>query len=332
MSNQKMNSRAKENIKLGASTLINNAACIEMGRTRHWYSGLIAAILAVAIAIIPLMVSQFSITGGSILASPTYSIDDALIHFQEDLNEKNVSMQINAENDEMTVANWSALDLTADNSWKCSIEGTEVLEVFWTETTDELFSSFVSNISENVKHSYFIFAPKGFIFTKIAPGTTSSSSLGGQYDRISENFDLKDIARKNSRGESFLVSYDTKTNDTFDTYYSDSIAAWKLFLTDSYETYKNASAWQWSGIMFGVYALFVFFMGLMIFLMTRGKNNPFRIYTFIETQKIAWWAAFAPAVVGCILGFLISSMAMMGFIFAYGLRIMWLATKSLRPQ
>jgi hypothetical protein len=86
-------------------------------------------------------------------------------------------------------------------------------------------------------------------------------------------------------------------------------ATFKQFFNDGFETTKTSQAWIWTGIMAGVYAAFIIFMGLMIFLMTRGKNNPYRIYTFWQTQKMAYWAAPTPAVLAMGLGFAFSSYA-----------------------
>jgi maltodextrin utilization protein YvdJ len=66
--------------------------------------------------------------------------------------------------------------------------------------------------------------------------------------------------------------------------------------------------------------------------MTRGKSNPFRVYTFWECQKIAYWASLAPAILAMILSFSLPAYAMIYYIFFYGMRIMWMSMRSLRPQ
>jgi hypothetical protein len=71
-------------------------------------------------------------------------------------------------------------------------------------------------------------------------------------------------------------------------------------------------------------------LGLTVFLMTRGKTNPFRIYTFWECQKIAYWAAFSPSVLALI-GFAFPAYAPLVYIFLYGMRVMWMSMRSLRP-
>jgi len=69
----------------------------------------------------------------------------------------------------------------------------------------------------------------------------------------------------------------------------------------------------------------------MIFILTRGKRNPFRIYTFWETQKISYWASFTPSLLALIFGFIFTEYAVMIFVMLIGVRIMWMSMKSLKP-
>ena len=96
---------------------------------------------------------------------------------------------------------------------------------------------------------------------------------------------------------------------------------------------KNDAKWKTTLIYFGVYAGLMFFLGLMVFLLTRGKNNPFSSLNFWVCQKIAWWSAFSPAVLGMILGFVLSgnTIGSMAFVLLASLRIMWLSMRQLRP-
>ena len=72
-------------------------------------------------------------------------------------------------------------------------------------------------------------------------------------------------------------------------------------------------------------------MGLMMFLLTRGKNNPNRGLTFFITCKIDAWITFTPALLGMILGFIWNAAAGLGFIVLIGLRTMWLSMRQLSP-
>jgi hypothetical protein len=47
---------------------------------------------------------------------------------------------------------------------------------------------------------------------------------------------------------------------------------------------------------------------------------------------MSYWAAFTPAVLACGLGFAFSTYALFIFILFYGMRIMWMSMKNLRPE
>ena len=95
---------------------------------------------------------------------------------------------------------------------------------------------------------------------------------------------------------------------------------------------KLSSSWSYAGIVLAIYAGLEVIFGLVVFLLTRGKRNPFRVYTFWETQKIAYWAGVAPALLSLALGFLLTQFSLMLFIFLFGMRLMWLSMKTMRPN
>ena len=107
---------------------------------------------------------------------------------------------------------------------------------------------------------------------------------------------------------------------------------WKEYYNKSYLSQKTYNTWMTSLLFFGIYLALVFIMGLLVFLLTRGKNNMFNYLKFIDTQKIVWWACLSPALLAMILGFIFSNFAQMMFIILLGMRVMWISMKQLRPQ
>lgn len=136
-----------------------------------------------------------------------------------------------------------------------------------------------------------------------------------------------------------LVSYSNVKVNTFNSLYisgqySNTITNISQFIKDAYWptlTYNG-------GIQLSIYltidVAMIFLMGLVLFIMTRGKQNPFRIYKFHECIKIACWESFSPALIALILGFILSTSTLSAFFFALllGLRTMWLGMKNLRPM
>ena len=108
---------------------------------------------------------------------------------------------------------------------------------------------------------------------------------------------------------------------------------WKGIFNETYLKYKNDAKWKTTLIYFGVYAGLIFFLGLMVFLLTRGKNNPFRVLNFWICQKIAYFLSFTPAVLALIVGFIFSTnmIGQMAFIMLLSLRVMWASMRQLRP-
>lgn len=128
----------------------------------------------------------------------------------------------------------------------------------------------------------------------------------------------------------------TKPGDLFATYGLDKagsvenvLACWKNFFDDSYIVNRRNSTWKSTGIMIGVDVGVLIFMGLMVFILTRGKNNPFRIYSFWDCQKISYYASLTPGILA-LFGFLLKPMAMMFFVLILGVRVMWCSMRTLR--
>lgn len=122
--------------------------------------------------------------------------------------------------------------------------------------------------------------------------------------------------------QSYVNKYRTKTLKQF-----------IRICNEMYLNQKTRTTWGNFGIYAGIYAGIILFLGLMLFVLTRGKANPFRYLNVWHCQKIAWWAAFTPAVLGMILAFVFSGnmIGQMAFILLISLRVMWLSMKQLRP-
>ena len=106
----------------------------------------------------------------------------------------------------------------------------------------------------------------------------------------------------------------------------------KNLIDDTYATTRNNSLIFGTLIYFGVYFAVNFFMALMIFLMSRGKNNPNNYLNLWHCIKIDWWACFCPGLLAMIMGFIFPSNATMFYVLFLAMRIVWLSTKELRPQ
>jgi hypothetical protein len=345
-----LSEKTKSNLKLGFSSIISNGACIDLGRNKPWYGAIIMGLLSVILAIIPIGVTRAWVhAGDTMFATPTYEYETGLVKFEDALVDKGVSIVVDHDSKTLTATNFSALNADSDHTWYRYVNSdtkTTMFEVFYTTTTDSDFTTFCTNVY-NLKNpytgtanartlcSYLILGPKAYIGYKYPVNATASSgykgAASGQYD-LTPSFRFEDLVKQNTHGKAYDVPREKVDATNYDTYQQEIVDTYKVFFNEGYETTKIQGAWMWTGIMAAVYVVFIVFMGLMIWLMTRGKNNPYRIYTFWETQKMSYWAAFTPAVLACGLGFAFSTYALFIFILFYGMRIMWMSMKNLRPE
>ena len=367
----RMSASTKENLKLGASAIISNAAVVELGQKKPWYGAIITALLSVVLAALPILTTSLKTKGGDILNGTTYGYETGLVHFQQDLNASEKKVEWKVENSSLTVNRWDEF-LTTDQSGSIDTEP---------------WYHHVSNVTKKVDFAVFVafnnktktlLEGKDFsdyvakVYNGINPttgakiGTTLNVNVGTPSSESTETTSEKNhvntiifgkntfrVMKAKANGEwaeatsvgslrdysggelplNSLVKNVSAEPDAVETYIADTKKAWSNYLDKAAEKQIIGSAWTMTGLMAAIFVFFVFFMGLLIFIMTRGKNNPYRIYTFWMTQKMSYWGAFTPALLGMIIGFFVrAEILQFLFIILFGLRIMWLSMKTLRPQ
>jgi hypothetical protein len=106
----------------------------------------------------------------------------------------------------------------------------------------------------------------------------------------------------------------------------------KKILDKSYETSKVVNVWGTSGIYLAIFFGLSVVMGFLMWILTRGKNNPNNYFTPWLTQKVEARLALSPAIITLIAGFFLTNQAPLLFILTLVLRVMWISMKELRPQ
>lgn len=341
------------------SSWLKNDTCVD-ARTKKWYWAVLIAIVSLIIAVIPTMVNSFKVKGASFLEGVTYNIDSQLNAFTNDLKAKDINLKIeNGTISDVSEATktWAeqygecykhvvTIDVAyANNETGMIVETKEKYVDFaayyfpeavyakenkkdTTKTLSECMTEVMNGKNpiadgETVGETYTINAL--FIgkdsFSVVKYRGIDAKSAQVSRTSLTCKFDGKNAAGETSYLLTSLIGADK----------AETIENWKVFLTNSYNSIKIATGWSSTGITFGIYTALTILFGFVVWIMTRGKNNPFRIYKFWECQKIAYWAALAPAVLGMILGFFMSNMVMLGFILFFGVRIMWMSMRSLKP-
>lgn len=356
-----MNPRTKESLALGFRSILSNDACVELGRTRPWYGALIAGILSSIVVVIPTLVNGLKVKGSDIFNTPTYGLENGLVHFQRDVRDSGLDLKFDII-DHMLQVNqntWNEFVTSekgggsTEEPWYHhynSVTGFLDFQVYYTPTTGSALTSFaeavynganptgvgsVTFISEDApttlgkpsKTSALILGLDGFRIFKF--NAASTLTFGGV--AVEWRYDADDLPINNL--VSSAPAADTTDSDVIEQYKVDTIKSWSPFFDKAYEVQRNVNAWRSTGIMWAIYSAFISFMGLLIWLMTRGKTNPFRIIQFWEAQKIAYWASPTPAILAMAFGFFMSTSGIMQFLFIFlaGMRIMWMSMRSLRP-
>ena len=340
-------------------SLINNDACIEGGRTKRWFFAIIFAVLSLVLAVLPIMVTSLQAQGSDFTAGNyLYNYDNAIVAFSDSLADNNLSMVVSEDANGRFLAvdktQWEAA-YTA-NAYKQYVhlnnDSKVDFEVYYTEAVGQEFVDYYTLVSQNKSPidgswreaadtarstSYLIFGRERMVGQLFQPGnTTALSGVSGDYLKLNLGFDFKSMATVEIDGVTYVTSHDDKFSEpngflSIDGYRSQIQNRWNDVYDAVYYNTKMVTARDSTLIMLGVDALLIFFMGLMIFILTRGKRNPFRIYTFWETQKIAYWASFTPSLLALIFGFIFTEYAVMIFVMLIGVRIMWMSMKSLKP-
>ena len=350
--NKKMRPETAANIRTGFSTLISNDAVIRASREWKGAIDLLPiglALASVVLAILPTFVSRMNTQGSTaVFASPTCNYEQGLSTFMETLvydgtNSRATPIELSIGEDGTFHISDKAT-LTGGEKWYTlnRIEGSEpvrVFEVFFNDipsTSDTAFFESIDlnkdpytllprdtveeGVTDTYRCSYLAFGKSSFRVRKRSEVKTFYG-LTGNYNHL-KGYDFTKIA-KDLLADSVHAS-DVKYNQKVRDVFSDVI-------NRGYQDDKLTGTWQYTGIFAGSDLALILLFGGVLFLMTRGKKNPFRIYTFWETQKMAYWASFTPAVLAMVLGFWLTQYAFIFFMFAYGMRMMWMSMRSMRP-
>ena len=348
-----MNPKAKKFLSNFFFGLFSNDQAIEGSKSHPWWVGLIIALFAVVIPVVPITVTQAKTYGASFLSGYTYRFDQNIAKATVDLATANKEFKV--ENAELTyLDNNSPVETNLTNDETPVYSHTSAsshqfeLMIYYTKREKSDLKTYINNIAtttyavnttEKPGEGYegstyapsFIVLTKSTLYTRI--NKDDSSDVGSNtYTSYSADW-------KHFKDGTLLITEalpEGKTAAQVDLNKTEDVNAiftnWKNYYNKSYISQKTYNTWMTSLLFFGIYVALVFVMGLLVFLLTRGKNNMFNYLKFIDTQKIVWWASLSPAILAMIVGFIFSNFAQMMFIILLGMRVMWLSMKQLRPQ
>ena len=347
-----MNPKAKKFLSNFFFGFISNEHAIEGAKSHPWWVGLIIAVFAVTLPVVPITVSQARSYGSSFLSKNVYRFDQNIANVTVDLAKDNKEFKVEEAYLNYYIGETAqVVDIVKDKTpvaqhISASTNQYELV-VYYTQREKNDLKTFVNEINsltykvgtvEAPEDGYegslyspsFIVLSSGSIYTKINKDDSTEAG-SNTYTNFSTDW-------KHMEGFKLVANAlpEGKTATTVDLNSEDDVAAifknWKTYYNKAFITQKNYNTWMTSLLFLGIYVALEFVMGLLVFLLTRGKNNMFNYLKFIDTHKIVWWASLCPAILAMIAGFIFSNFAQMIFIILLGLRIMWISMRQLRPQ
>ena len=306
-------------------TLFKNDAVVEVATTTKWYWSLIVFVFALVISVLPSTVSQATAQGRNFVSGSNTSYSDPYINGSR-APKPLYSYSRQVENSGHTTTT-NYLDIYV---YYTGSNGTLDLNLLLSNiqaTNTNFADGYTTNT--DVKYTrqtpFILFTDDGFYAVNYS--SQGSTSISGNFAHMLEAFNFTGSTYTFKDVLGYQIANNLSVSDM-------QTAIFNNFLTWCDYTYLDArftSTWVTFGIYCGVNGSIMLLMGLILWLMCRGKNNPNNKLKIWETYSMGFWASLSPAILS-LFGFLMPSLGMMLFIMLYAFRIMFLSMKQLRPM
>lgn len=355
-----MKEKAKRNLGNIFGSLISNQRAIDGAKEMPWYVALIFLLLSAFIPVIPLMTNISSSYGSQFLKTYTYDLDTALTGAAINMRKENkefiikddkltyyvdntpkiidttqdltpVGSYINSQTNEYELLIYHSSRLTSKVENNLSNLINEVNKIKFISGSTNEYVEGTEGVTTYIPHILILHTDVLYLVTYKIGTTTVANTLSG--------YNYKNLTKLSSNNQLNLLEYtltvdgkildDTSIIDTANK--SAVLSNWKKVFDKAYEDVKSRTLLYNTLIFIGIYFGLILFMGLMVWLLTRGKKNMFHFLKIWDCQKISYWASLSPAILALILGFIMPQFASMSFIVLEGIRIMWLSMKQLKP-
>ena len=349
---KKLSKETSYNLRTGFGTLVSNQSCIEAGKSLPWWIAIIIGLVGTFIPVIPTMVNIAKTNGESFITGTyNYSFDTNSAIATLQMYNDGVEFETDEEHyltykKDGVAQNPAAPELLT--SHVNSLSGQYDVLAYWLVDTQEstvndyykqyINTKYISNstnagtATDPEGTTYYIptilfYHKEGVaMYLPKANSTTTATSFSGDFINTPAGTKINErLLTVNSQ------NIPASINDMSGTYIAGVYENYKVFYNESYLATKNRSMIISTFLYWGIYVGLTLFLGLLIFLLTRGKRNFNNYLKWYQCLSIAAWATFSPGVLAMILGFLMASYAIMFFILLMGVRIMWLSMKQLSP-
>lgn len=364
-----MKKETKNTLSLTFKSLFSNQAAIDSAKTNPWWIAIIIFILGVFLPVIPLMVQTGKTYGASFINSTTNGFETKITTASLALKDQGYEFTVNNEHKLISYKNGAEYapeaSATGDETpiyiYINTVTDQIDFEIYYTARDTVQGESSVSKMVEVIEArryqlnghvqglveddpatadvdeskdvnyyipSYIVLYKDGiYAINKAMNSTTnvSASYSGSDWTKTEVGFKLIETVTTSE----LPAAEQVVTNKAYCEQVED---AWENVFNTCFLRQKNVYFWSSTGIYLGIYVVLALFMGLLIFLLTRGKRNMFNYLKFHTCLGIEAYSCLAPGLLAMILGFMMSQYAMMFFIILLGLRTMWMSMKQLRPQ
>ena len=345
-------------------SLFSNARAIDGARTSPFFVAIIMFLIGNFFPVIPIMVATGSAKGSDFLSRYTYGVEVALAQQTNEISKlydfkvndnnellaynKDGTLKSDADEEQPLVeqyvnSNTNNIDLqvyylnrvpkSKDASVKTVSTFVQYLsdKTYKSGTTTEYAKTSKDDETKVYKPSYLILYPQGLVMAIYKDNSTNAgatSYTGCNWKSFEKNTDVISILAnvKDSKGAN--MTPDVKNS----AYVNGVLNNWKDTFNKAFKERKTINFWAQSGMYYGIYLALTLTMGSLLFLLTRGKKNPFNYMKYHTCVAIEGWSVVAPGLLGMIVGFIFTQYAVMAYIMLLGLRTMWLSMKQLRPQ
>ena len=369
-----MNPKVKFTLANSFKGLISNQAVIDGSRGSPWWVAVIFFVFSSFLPLLPTFSQLSKMNGASFVANLNYGLDNQLSRFayREKLNGYEFKVEggrlhyyenYNFETRTGTEKEFVKPDDAYFEARSCEFavvnSNTNQFDAKFYFWVDENLSA---NVDKIVKQTYLVkgnngsdgqgipqqgmedtkvYLPNIIIFTpttmavalyKENTNTGAGTSYGG-LDWLNTRTDIGLVERLLDKELPNVLA--PEDEDKFvNKHRGDVMNVFRDVCTETYLNQKNKTKWANTGIYLAIYSGVIVFLGLIVFILTRGKNNPYKFLNIWECQKVSWWAAASPAILGTLLSLIFSgnTIGQMAFILLVSLRVMWLSMKQLRPM
>ena len=321
-------------------TLFKNDACLEVGTKTKWWWTILLFIFALGFAMLPLAVNNAN-TNGSTYVNITAYADAYSLGLRSYLEDDDAPDIVFTSTDDGIKA--TAPDLDAENGEKVYVYEREVNDgsstvrellftIYYVDATDSAFDAILDSITAydangNTRSSSFVlFGYEDFYAESHSSAYTTVYSIGGNYKYFHDFIE-------DSASSFTLKTYLANANGDYAAGTTDAVLANFCNIVDNaYITNRNIVVGVYIGISCAVNGGIVLLMGLVYFIMTRGKNSLFKEIKWYQFIGVSIWASMSPALISLVLGFIFTGgYEIMIFIFAFGFRAMFLSMRQLKP-